>query len=58
MTINKEDMEFHTKAYKNLVWLYDYLCKQTNEYRKPIALKSELEKEINIILIKYNCIGL
>lgn len=51
-------MEFYTKAYRELVWLYEYLCKQTLEDRKPIIFKAELEKEINTILIKYNCLPL
>lgn len=58
MTIKPEDMEFHTKAYKQLVWLYDYLCKQTLEDRKLLTLKSELEQEINRILVKYDCMPL
>lgn len=55
---NKEDMEFHSKAYRQLVWLYEYLCKQTGEDRKDLSVKSEIENEVNRILIKYDCIPL
>jgi len=37
-------MEFHTKQYRQLVWLYEYLCKQTGEDKRPLTLKIELEK--------------
>jgi len=48
--------EYNSKAYRELDWLYRFICKETLTKPKEGLTKYQLEYEINVLLIKWGCV--